>query len=403
MTTLQQTRFPNGIRVLSRSIPHAHSVALGVWLVNGTRHQAPCESGYAHLLEHLLFKGTTKLTAEQLTQRFAAMGGQVNGHTGRELSALYGTVPAQDAPELLDLLLDMLLRPRFDQADVYQEVTVIQQEWQETPGDSQDTLEDRVIALAWGEHPLAWPILGTPVLLREANAAKLHAYRQNLLQGERLLVIAAGAIPHAALLRHCASLATLPRGETPQTNPPKFSPGSYRHRSASSQSRLLWLMPVPKPSDPAYPALLLANQWLGGSTNGYLFRQLRERLGLVYQIHSRLELFSDAGLWAIYSRCAPEQAERCREIVEHTLAGLLQEGLQQTDLGLARRELLASLLIEEDRLENLMERTAREAIYLKCSPDMAAWRQQLRQITPEDIIVQLKSAWEKRLLSVHSP
>ena len=259
---LKQTRLANGVRILSLPIPHAHSVALGVWLVNGSRHEEFHESGYAHLLEHLLFKGTATLDESELAQRFAAMGGQVNAHTGRELSALYGTVPAEDALALSNLFITMLLQPGFNESDIDRELKVIHQEFQETVADPEEEMEEWAISLAWQDHPLARPILSTPAAWREATPDKLRDYLNRVLQGERLLVAATGAIQHDALLECCAPLADLPRGQLPLTTPPSFHPGVYRRRSESTHRHLLWLMPIPGAADPAYPALLLGNDLL---------------------------------------------------------------------------------------------------------------------------------------------
>jgi predicted Zn-dependent peptidase len=119
---------PNGVRIVSKRMPSQHSVALGIWLFNGTRHETPTQTGYAHFLEHLFFKGTTQLDAAALALTMEAMGGQINAHTGRELTALHGLVPKEDVGELLQILGDMLCRPHFDEQDVALERQVILQE-----------------------------------------------------------------------------------------------------------------------------------------------------------------------------------------------------------------------------------------------------------------------------------
>ena len=168
---IETTQLPNGVRVITRQLPQRHSAALGVWLINGTRHEAEHESGYAHLLEHLLFKGTAELDAAALAQRFDAMGGQVNAFTGRELTAFHGLVPAADIPELLRIFIDMLRQPRFTDADLALEKQVVFQEMAMVDDSPEEALEERGIARAWRGHPMGRPVLGAREQLSRATAA----------------------------------------------------------------------------------------------------------------------------------------------------------------------------------------------------------------------------------------
>lgn len=148
-TVIHSTHFPNGLRLITRTLPGIRSAALGVWLVNGVRHQQPETNGYAHLLEHLLFKGTRELHGLDLAHRLDGFGGQVNAQTGRELTAFYGLVPSDDVAALLDLFIHMLLTPRFDDADVKTERSVILQEMAYVAADPEQAVEEYAISRAW--------------------------------------------------------------------------------------------------------------------------------------------------------------------------------------------------------------------------------------------------------------
>src|SRR3569833_842795 len=151
---IQTARLSNGITVVSRHLPHRQSVALGVWLLNGTRHEARHESGYAHLVEHLLFKGTHSLDAVALARRFAAMGGQVNAFTGRELTALHGLVPRDALDNLLQLFVALLRTPRFDDTDLAVETKVVFQDLAIVQDNPDVTLEEMGVAQTKTNHPM---------------------------------------------------------------------------------------------------------------------------------------------------------------------------------------------------------------------------------------------------------
>lgn len=395
---IQTTRFPNGLTILSRHLPHRHSVALGVWLLNGSRHEAAHESGYAHLLEHLLFKGTDTLDAIALAQRFDAMGGQINAFTGRELTAFHGLIPGAELTELLQIFIAMLRTPRFDDADLAVESKVVFQEMAMVQDNPEETLEEIGVARAWANHSIGRPVLGDRATLAAASAEGIHAYLKNNLSGERLWVVAAGNVDHASLVNACRGLAELPATPSPRSSAPGFAPGEHTEDLGDSeQTPLLWLMPAPAPTDPDFYAAVLANHILGNGNSSRLFQSVREQQGLVYGIQSRLESYSDTGLWLIQTACDPERADECRAAVEATVEELINGGSPPNELELARRHLGAGLMMEDDDLDAVMERLARETIYLRRQPALEEHLAELQRVSAADLTAALAARWHLRL------
>ncbi len=388
---------PNGVRIISKRMPSHRSVALGIWLLNGTRHETPTQTGYAHFLEHLFFKGTERLDAATLALRMEAMGGQINAHTGRELTALHGLVPKEDVAELVQLLGDMLCQPRFDDQDVALERQVILQEMAMIEDTPEEALEDRATHLAWPDHPLGQPILGHRELIESASATGLRDYMNDQLNGDRVWVVAAGDIRHEALVAACQTLATLPTGTAPTQAAPRFAPGEHAVTLPGEQSQLLWIMPIPAADSEDHYARLVANHVLGGGSSSRLFQELRERRGLVYGIHSRLEFYSDVGTWMIQTACDPRDMDTCRQIVRASVDRLLQDGISIPELEIARRHLIAGLVIDEDHPDSIMERLAREAIYLQRHPEFAERIEGLNSVTAQTAQATLAAAWSQHL------
>ena len=197
----------------------------------------------------------------------------------------------------------------------------------------EEALEDRAMSLAWPEHPLGQPILGRPEVIERAAAAALRDYMREHISGGRVWVVAAGDVEHDALVAACGELAALPAGEVAAQTPPQFIPGVHPVTLDSEQSQLLWIMPIPPAGADNHYAHLVANHVLGGGVSSRLFQELRERRGLVYGIHSRLEYYSDGGTWSIHTACDPDHIDACRDIVARSVEQLLQEGLDAAGTG----------------------------------------------------------------------
>ncbi len=388
-------RLPNGIPVLSHTVPGLRGAALGLWLLNGSRWEQAGQYGHAHFLEHILFKGAGALDAAALTARFEAMGGDVNAMTGRELTALHGLVPGERLPELVGLFADMLMAPRFGAADVARERGVVLQEMAMVADNPEDLMEQEAVAAVWPGSGLGRPILGRVEDLEGLEADTLRAYLAGVACAGRVLVVATGAVDHDALMAACAPLARLPAGPAPFDQPPVWHQGEAHIQGAFRQGQLAWLMPLPAPADPDYAARVLANHLLGGSWGSRLFQSLRERQGLVYSIHSSLEFNCDSGLWWIQTACDTARIDHCRQAVEAEVRRFLEEGPAPGELDQARQHLRAQLALEEDDADARMGRLAREWFYLGRNPTLEERLAALDAVAPERIVAVLDTAWRQ--------
>lgn len=393
----------NGIRVITRSRHGFHGAAVGIWLVNGVRHQRADQNGFAHLLEHLLFRGRGVREGDTLAERFESLCGYLNAETGRELTALHGVVPGERAVELLDLLIALLLGPRFDHAEFDGERAIVLREMEVIAAAPEQAIEETALQLAWPDDALGWPILGRREVLEGATCGELLDYLKASLSAARVWVVANGAVKHEAITRACAPLAALPNSPFPVLARPVFRKGRYRERRHTANTHLLWALPVAAPRSSDYPALLMGTYILGGGTASRLFRELRTRLGLVYEVHARLEFLSDGGLLFVQSSCAPSDSLQCQRAVERVIARFLKDGPEAQELERARSHLLAGLLLEEDDLELSMQRLAREAIYLGRHPGSEEYATMVNSVAAHDVGIALSSAWESHLALVWDP
>jgi predicted Zn-dependent peptidase len=394
------SQLDNGVTVISQPTPGTKVTALGLWLVNGSRHQAEGQSGFAHLLEHLLFKGTPRHSAAQLANLFEQYGGHVNAHTGRELMALYGQVPAPHVFPLLELFSDMLLQPRISQRDLDVEKEVVLQEMAMVRDDPEEVLEESAMEHFFCGDPMGWPILGTEYSIQSVTLDDVMDYHQSVISGKRIVVVATGHIDQRQLVDQCATLAHASTGTRRQPQSPDLCRENFSMTYPSSQSCLLWTMTAPTLWQEGYAAALVANHILGGGTSSRLFQEVREQRGLVYGVHSMTECYSDINLWSIQTACVPENHEVCFDAVERVTENLIYKGPSEDEILIAKSYLKSNLVLDQHHLENALEHLARE--YLYCG-DIFSVEDKIRQIDlvrRDEIIALLADAWAQRSCAV---
>ena len=400
---IKQSTLSNGVNIITDYRSDAPINAVSIWLFNGSRHQTQAQNGYAHFLEHLLFKGTPQYNAKQLADIFESMGGQINAQTGRELTGFYGTVPSQASTELLGILCDMLMHPRFNDQDVDVEKEIVLQEMAMVKDDPEEVLIEATTANVWPNHPIGWPILGDEQLIRSTKSQDLHKYLHTLLQGPRIWISSVGGTTHQDIINACKSLETVSNGSLPHSQAPQFTCQNTKLRYGLAQSCLQWDMPAIPANHADYPALVVCNHLLGGGTNSRLFQSVREKRGLVYGIQSHLEIYSDCGLWSIQTSCDPENRQDCFDEISHCCEKLIDEGPSASELEVTRHFIKASLILESQNLETTMERLVRESIYLDKIDSLEKRLERIDRVTPEEVAAILKKAWQQRAYGELSP
>jgi predicted Zn-dependent peptidase len=393
------TTFDNGVQILSRPLPGRRSAALGFWLLNGPRHEGVGQAGYAHLLEHLLFRG-----GGRYAHHFEALGGHVNARTMREFTAFHGLVTADRVRLLARLFTSLLLEPHLAAADLAAELPAVLREQQLAADAGWEAQEATMLRQVWGAHPLGRPITGGTAGLQTVNASALHAYYSERLNGASLWVVAAGAVDHDGLVESCRALERLPAGARAPQAAPMFTPCARHESLSSALTDLLWVMPVPTLADPAYSAFVLAEQIAAGAPlSARLQCELRERRGFVYAVDSRVELYTDCGLWWIRLQCESGQASACRTAVEAVMADLLGHGPTREEMIRTLAQLQARWTLEEDDPECVLERIAHEIVYLDRVTALNERLASLAVLETEDVRRALASAWRQRASFVWGP
>jgi predicted Zn-dependent peptidase len=356
---------PSGLRVLTESMPHVRSVTVGVWLTRGSRHESDPESGVAHFVEHMLFKGTTSRSAQQIAQTIDSIGGQLDAFTAKEFASYYIKVLDEHLPIAIDLLSDMVIRPALAPGDVTREQGVILEEIKMVEDAPDDLVHELFAQQFWSRHPLGRPILGTPETVSSFQSDGLRDYFGRTYTASNLLVAAAGNLEHGRfrdLIAH--AFDGLPRGAAaPADDAPAVTPGiSVRVKDIEQSHVCLGSRAYPQAHDDRHAAYLL-NTILGGSMSSRLFQHIREDRGLAYAVFSTLASYSDAGMVTVYAGCATDKVSEVIDLTVAELRTLRDEAVPGEELQRAKDHLKGSLMLSLENTSSRMSHLARQQIY----------------------------------------
>ena len=360
--SVEVTRLPSGLVVVTDSMPHLQSASLGVWIGSGSRDERTDEHGISHLLEHMAFKGTTRRTARQIAEEIEAVGGDLNAATSVETTAYYARVLKQDVPLALDVLADILADPTFDPIELHREQSVIVQEIGATEDTPDDLVFDRLQETAFPGQPVGRSILGTPETVRGFSSDALRRYLARNYRGPDMVVAAAGAIEHARIVDDVQRrFASFNGPAAPVPEPAIFGGGTRVERRDLEQVHIaLALQGVPQ-RDPGLYSLQVFTNALGGGMSSRLFQEVREVRGLCYSVHAFHMPYFDTGFFGLYAGTDEASAAELMRVVVDEIAGAVAT-LSQTEVDRAKAQMKAGLLMALESSGARAEQLARQML-----------------------------------------
>ena len=380
-------QFDNGLRLLTEPMPGARSVSFGVWLTRGSRHEQAAHSGIAHLVEHMLFKGTATRSAQDIAQEIDSIGGQLDAFTAKECASYYVKVLDEHLPRAVDVLADLLLRPAFDPEEVAREKKVVLEEIKMVEDTPDELVHELFTQRFWSGHPLGRPILGVPATVGPIDSATLRDYFARAYTAGNLVIAAAGNVEHEGVRNLVAkAFADVPaNGETVPVTPPATVPALTLRDKAIEQCHVcLGVDGYPQRHDDRYVCYLL-NIVLGGSMSSRLFQNIRERRGLAYAVNSGLVSYHDGGMLSIYAGC---DAHAVREVVDLVVAELrdLRDNLiSEAELRRAQDHLKGSLVLSLESSASRMSHMARQQMYFGRQFTLEDTLRGVEAVTREDV------------------
>ena len=360
--SVELSRLPSGLSIVTDRMPHLETASLGVWIGSGSRNEKLDEHGISHLLEHMAFKGTKRRTARQIAEAIEAVGGDLNAATSVESTGYFARVLKADVPLAIDVLSDILSDPTFDVDELRREQNVIVQEIGATEDAPDDLVFDRLQETAFPLQPVGRSILGTPETVRSFNASRLRAYLLRNYRAPNMVVAAAGAIDHAAIVADAEKrLASFTGPAAPEAEPAHFRGGTRVETRDLEQVHIaMALQGLPVRDEQLY-SLQVFTSVLGGGMSSRLFQEVREIRGLCYAISAFHMPYTDTGLFGLYAGTDESDAPELMRVVIDQISSAT-ETLNDTEVNRAKAQMKAGLLIALESSEARVSQLARQML-----------------------------------------
>jgi predicted Zn-dependent peptidase len=381
------TRINSGLVVVTDAMAHLQTSSLGVWVGAGSRDERPDEHGISHLLEHMAFKGTSRRTARQIAEEIEAVGGDLNAATSVETTAYYARTLAADVPLALDVLADILSDPAFDPEELQREQGVIVQEIGASEDAPDDVVFDKLQVTAFPDQPIGRSILGTRESVKSFDRRKLAAYLARNYRAPDMVVAAAGAVDHRAVVDEVErrfSRFTGPPGETPEAA--RFIGGAHIEQRDLEQVHVALAMPGVPQRDESLFSLQVFTTVLGGGMSSRLFQEVREIRGLCYSIYAFHAPYSDTGMFGLYAGTdAADVPELMRVVVDEITNAA--DTITESEIRRAKAQMKAGLLMALESSSSRTEQLARQ---------MFVWG---RPIPLEELVARIESVTVESVLA----
>jgi predicted Zn-dependent peptidase len=365
---INSSRLNNGVRVITERSEYMQTVCMGIWVANGSRHETPELNGVAHFIEHLLFKGTGRRTARQISLEIDSIGGILNAFTGHEYVCYYAKALAKFLPNVTDLLTDIFLNSTFPQDEIERERNVILQEIKMRDDTPDEFIHDHYHQNFWSGHPLGMSILGSETTIRGMSRKDIIGYKESRYLTGEIIITAAGNVRHEELLALLdAAFSGAARSVLSERNESVFSVSGHKvNLTERDMEQTLVCMGTRalQQDHPGRYALFLLSTILGGGMSSRLFQEVREKRGLAYAVYSYVISHADSGSLVVFAGTEQKHCPEFLNIALTEMRRLKREPVAQNELESAREQLKGKLQMSLESSDSLMTRLAKNEIFL---------------------------------------
>ncbi len=352
---------PNGLTIITESIPYVRSISLGLWLDVGSRDELSVSNGISHFVEHMVFKATKNRNASEIASFLESVGGTLNAFTSREQTCYYAKFLDVHLDKGVEILSDLVNNASFSNSDIEKEKKVILEEISDIEDSPGDLVHDFFAATVFGNHPLGRPIMGDRKTVKNMNRAKILRYVGKHYRSNKMVLAACGNLDHDVLLdlaeKYFGNLSPVEykNGRSKPSIKPIYK--SFNRKTAQTHI-CLGLRALPF-NHKSRPAMLILNSILGGGMSSRFFQRLRENLGLVYTVFSYVDFFADLGLFGIYLGTEKKNVKNVLSAIKMEIETICREKLTPDELRNAKEQLKGGLVLGLENTSNRMNRLAK--------------------------------------------
>jgi len=384
----KKTVLPNGLKIITETIPYVRSVSLGLWLDVGSRDETQSSLGISHFIEHMVFKGTRTRTPSEIASHLEAVGGVLNAFTGREQTCFYAKFLDEHLDKGVEILFDLINNPLFNPPDIEKEKKVILEEIRDIEDSPGELVHDLFAETIFYDHPLGRPILGNKKTVMGLNRSKVLRFVNKHYRPGNIVVAASGNLEHERLVEAIHNyidsriLPVSPNGR----RKPKFKAVQRIFRRNTNQTHICIGLPAKEFTDESRSAMLLLNSILGGGMSSRLFQHLREELGLVYTVYSFVDFFADSGIFGVYLGTDKKNAGRALEAIKHEIDRITSEKLSDSEIAASKEQLKGNLMLGLENTSNRMNRLAKHELLVNRHISLDETVASINSVTIDDVL-----------------
>jgi predicted Zn-dependent peptidase len=391
---VRRTVLPGGLRIVTEAVPTVRSVAFGIWVGVGSRDETPAQAGATHYLEHLLFKGTHRRSALEISAAIESVGGEVNAFTTKEFTCYFARVLDRDLAVAADVVSDLVTSSLVTRADVESERNVVLEEIAMRDDDPTDAVHDLVAERLWGSAPLGRPILGTVESITSLSRVVINRYYRQRYRPSRIVVAAAGNLEHAAVVRMVRSAfgqaGFLDDDAEPEParvggRPPRASSGVALLERPTEQANVVLALPGLARTDDRRFALGALNVVFGGGMSSRLFQEIREKRGLAYSVYSFASHYADTGMFGVYVGCQPTKIDTVIGLCREELTDVAERGITVVELARGKGQLRGGLVLGLEDNGSRMSRLAKGELVYGELPSVGELLERIDAVTLDDV------------------
>ncbi len=384
---IEITTLPNGLRVVSETVPYVQSVSVGIWVGVGERDEDTPVLGITHFIEHMLFKGTARRSAREIADEIESRGGSLNAFTDKEYTCYYAKALAEHAGIVMDVLTDMMRNSLLDPEELGREKGVVLEEIKRYKDTPEEMVHDLFAQTLWNKHPLGRPVIGSARTVAKLERENLIEYMKTHYTPERIVVACSGSVPHREIVeladQHLGSIAGKPF--VAKRLPPKPSGQSKMVRKRTEQVHFCYgSQGFGQLHEARYPLTIL-DSVLGGNMSSRLFQEIREKRGLAYAIGSYTVSYMEGGLFAIYGGTSPDTFNQVLDLVRSEIENVKKNNLTGDEVIKAKTQIRGGLVLGLENMSSRMMRMGKSLLYFGRVIPLNEIMEKINAVTHEDI------------------
>jgi predicted Zn-dependent peptidase len=400
---IRRTVLPNGLTVITEQMTHLRSVSIGIWVKTGSRHEDSDLNGISHFVEHMVFKGTSNRTAQDIARQVDSIGGNMDAFTAKECICFNIKVLDDHLPIAMDVLSDLVLNPVFNSNDIARERGVILEEIK-MDEDSPDYLVHEIFTQNfWKDHPLGKPILGTKETVRRFEQPALFDYYGGRFYPANLLICAAGNLNHDHFVELVLGRFHVLKPKSNgfhQPAPRTSSKIVMRNKKALEQVQICVGVPSPYIADERRYASYILNTLLGGGMSSRLFQKIREDQGLAYAIYSELNPYRDTGCLSVYAGTSVQWAPKVLQMIVAEFGELKKDTIGEEELRRSKDQLKGSLMLSLESSMARMSNLARQEMYFDRFFTLDEIIEKVEAVTADELLILSRELFQSQQIAV---